>query len=238
MLRRVMIHFIGLLAAIMIGVWTVREFLQQQSPIAGIFVIVAFIFISQVAAYALSGREASVRTAPLPEVPLLRGSETWGWLRPASGVGAGFPLNRDRIQIGRGVDMDITLNNASISRHHAELKRLMDGALLRDAGSRNGVFVNGERVQEQLLSDGDNVGLGEMRFIFVQVRAQRAATASQEVEPATLDGAQMGRPAQARGDAWRSGEVAQARGAGRGPADAESRDDARPFDDTSDFTVD
>lgn len=204
-----MLHAIGLLVGILAGVWVARFVAEQATlpPVLGAVVLAAFIFIFQAAAYVLSNRESAPSAVPVVEVPVMRGSETWAWLKPASGVGAGFPLARERINIGRGVDMDITLNNASISRHHAELRRLMDGALLRDAGSRNGVFVNGERVQEQLLSDGDTVALGELRFVFVQVRPARA---SQEVPT--------------RAEEPPSPEVRE-----------DSRD-SRPFDDTSDYT--
>ncbi len=233
MMRRVAVHLGALLLGGALGVWVAFNVASAGTlpPVFAGVVVTAFVFVFQVLAAMLAARwtvgdVARIRTAPIQEV-VPRGAETWGWLKPSTGTGSGFPLVKERIRLGRGVEMDITLNNASISRKHAEIQRLIDGALVRDAGSRNGVFVNGMRVEEQLLSDGDNVALGELRFVFRKVVP--AARASQEVFAAP--GA----------EAYRSAEVAVR----RSPAAAHSADprgetvvpgdDARPFDDTSEY---
>ncbi len=69
--------------------------------------------------------------------------------------------DRDRIVLGRGEDCDVVLGGVLASRHHAELAR--DGRfwVVRDLGSRNGVRVNGRRVEREALSPGDVVCMGD-----------------------------------------------------------------------------
>lgn len=78
-----------------------------------------------------------------------------------------MPLNKTATRIGRRSDNDLVFSNTSISGHHAEIHMSRDGAFsITDLGSGNGVFVNGERVQQCGLRDGDIIELGEVRFRF------------------------------------------------------------------------
>ncbi|HXE72617.1 MAG TPA: FHA domain-containing protein, partial [Candidatus Nitrosotenuis sp.] len=76
----------------------------------------------------------------------------------------------DQMFIGREVRCDVMLNNESVSRRHAEVLRLAEGFLLRDLNSRNGTYVNGQRIQEYLLQDGDTVTVGDINMIFEAAR--------------------------------------------------------------------
>jgi len=69
-------------------------------------------------------------------------------------------LDQPRFTIGRTKDNSLTVSNPSVSRHHAAFVRLGNEILVQDVGSTNGIFVNGSRVSEQLLNDGDVVRLG------------------------------------------------------------------------------
>ena len=62
--------------------------------------------------------------------------------------------------IGRSPRNDICIAEASISRQHAEVFLSARGYSIRDLGSNNGVFVNGQKVLEQLLASGDVIELG------------------------------------------------------------------------------
>lgn len=78
-----------------------------------------------------------------------------------------MPLNKTATRIGRRSDNDLVFSNTSISGHHAEIHMSRDGAFsITDLGSGNGVFVNGERIQQCGLRDGDIIELGEVRFRF------------------------------------------------------------------------
>jgi hypothetical protein len=72
-----------------------------------------------------------------------------------------FPLGKDVITIGRGPDSDIAVDDAEVSRHHARLTRQGNDWILEDLGSRNGTFVNGQRITGPVvLTPGAQVGLG------------------------------------------------------------------------------
>ncbi len=61
-----------------------------------------------------------------------------------------------RFVVGRAEDCHLRLASPLVSRHHCELTVENDGAWIRDLSSRNGTFVNGERVdRERSLRDGD-----------------------------------------------------------------------------------
>ena len=75
-------------------------------------------------------------------------------------------LGDDRAIIGRLPDCVVALTDPQVSRHHAEIKRDERGHLVVDLDSMNGIQVNGVRVREHLLADGDVilVGATEIRY--------------------------------------------------------------------------
>lgn len=75
-----------------------------------------------------------------------------------------FPLFKDRMTIGRTADNDIQLKAAYISRRHAVVQTDGDTTRIIDWGSRNGVFVNSDKVTEHFLHHGDIVAIGDARF--------------------------------------------------------------------------
>ena len=98
-----------------------------------------------------------------PEAP----RQNWAWLRPRSGGGrSSYPLNRDRTVIGREVSCHVMLNDNSVSREHSAILKVAEGYYLRDLGSSNGTYVNGQRIQECLLQNGDQVSIGNVQFNF------------------------------------------------------------------------
>ena len=62
--------------------------------------------------------------------------------------------------IGRLPDCIIVLTDPQVSRHHAEIRRTERGILVADLDSMNGTIVNGVRVREWLLNDGDVITVG------------------------------------------------------------------------------
>jgi Protein of unknown function (DUF3662)/FHA domain len=69
--------------------------------------------------------------------------------------------------IGRSRDCDVTIDDANVSRHHAEIRPSGGSWIVRDLGSTNGVKVNGRRIQgPQSLKPGDVVELGTSRLTF------------------------------------------------------------------------
>ena len=90
---------------------------------------------------------------------------TLGWLMPEEGsVKSGYPLNKDRFIIGRDVKCDILINDESISRQHAEIMKTQRGYRLTDMNSKNGVYVNNQRINQHFLQDSDRIMIGDKYF--------------------------------------------------------------------------
>lgn len=78
-----------------------------------------------------------------------------------------FELRNERTTIGRSRDSDIFLEDLAVSRLHATINRDPAGRyLFRDEQSANGVFVNGEKVAERQLEEGDEVQIGQTMLVF------------------------------------------------------------------------
>jgi predicted RNase H-like nuclease (RuvC/YqgF family) len=75
-----------------------------------------------------------------------------------------FPLFKDRLTIGRTANNDIQLNVRYISRRHAVIVTDNGRTRLVDWGSKNGVYVNQERIAEKFLNSGDVVIIGTTKF--------------------------------------------------------------------------
>lgn len=70
-------------------------------------------------------------------------------------------LEGTRMLLGRNDDCDVVLPGAETSRHHAEFLRIGSEWVIHDLGSRNGVHVDGERVEHSVLRIGNVLRLGE-----------------------------------------------------------------------------
>ena len=82
----------------------------------------------------------------------------------ADGQELRFPLFKDRLTIGRTDQNDIQLPASCVSRRHAVIVSDRDATRVVDWGSKNGVFVNSERITEHFLRNGDNVTIGTAEF--------------------------------------------------------------------------
>ncbi len=94
----------------------------------------------------------------LPEV------EPDGWLEGHDGVR--YRLKNGVMSIGRMSTGDIVLSDPNVSRRHAELHPLGDTYQLVDLGSTNGCKVNGQRIERQVLVDGDELTFGPVTLRF------------------------------------------------------------------------
>lgn len=87
--------------------------------------------------------------------------------------GKAWYLNRNRTTIGRGTDNDIVLLDIAVSRHHLRIDRHGDGFRLLDLQSGNGTYINGRRVLDAELYDGDAVEVGNTVLGFSTVGKPR-----------------------------------------------------------------
>ena len=79
-----------------------------------------------------------------------------------------MPLANDLVRVGRSPANDIVLDDASVSRRHALLAVRGDATFVLDDRSLNGVRVNGVRVSEAPLKDGDALLLGHVALHYVE----------------------------------------------------------------------
>jgi hypothetical protein len=88
-------------------------------------------------------------------------------VRRGPNAGSQFLLDSDLTLVGRHPDSDIFLDDATVSRRHAEFYRLGGRFTVRDVGSTNGTYVNRERIEEAQLNEGDEVQVGKFRLVFL-----------------------------------------------------------------------
>jgi pSer/pThr/pTyr-binding forkhead associated (FHA) protein len=82
-------------------------------------------------------------------------------------AGSTFLLDTDATTVGRSTDGDVFLDDVTVSRKHAVFERRAAGAwFVRDVGSLNGTYVNGEQVDETKLASGDEVQIGRFKLTF------------------------------------------------------------------------
>jgi len=79
-----------------------------------------------------------------------------------------FALDRELTHIGRSPASEVVLDDASVSRRHALITRRGERTVILDDRSRNGVHVNGVRVSEADLHDGDTVVCGHVTLRFIE----------------------------------------------------------------------
>ena len=88
-------------------------------------------------------------------------------VKRGANAGSKFFLDTDRTAIGRHPDSDIFLDDITVSRRHAEIRRGARGFELHDVGSLNGTYVNSERVEESPLRTGDEIQIGKFKLVFL-----------------------------------------------------------------------
>ena len=79
--------------------------------------------------------------------------------------GARYPVESDGLTIGRDEECSVVLDDPNVSRFHARLVFHNAAIWVQDAGSRNGVFLNGKRVvRHKQLGPGDELLIGDHAF--------------------------------------------------------------------------
>lgn len=94
------------------------------------------------------------------------------------GVGTVYPLNEQKLLVGRGEECQIALDDASVSRVHVEVLRTEHGLMILDQGSSNGLRINGADLPSAMLRSGDVVELGDVRLKFVPAGVEDVVTQS------------------------------------------------------------
>jgi hypothetical protein len=97
-----------------------------------------------------------------------------------------WPLIKSVTIIGREADSDVQVDDRQVSRRHAEISQTIEGYTLRDLGSKNGTFLNGEQIfgAPRLIRNGDEVGIALCaRLTFVEDNATAPIVLDQKQKP-------------------------------------------------------
>lgn len=116
-----------------------------------------------------AGAEAEfTQELPVPELPVTppvaAALRLRRYLIGLDVVGCVHEISSRRVNIGRTRDNDLRIVDPTVSRLHAMLTVRNGEAMVVDANSRNGIFVNGIQVRYARLDDGDLVTFGTVRF--------------------------------------------------------------------------
>ena len=83
-----------------------------------------------------------------------------------------IPLEREEVILGRALEADVRINDTKVSRQHAQIRTVFDAEtnevnyILTDLNSRNGTFLNGQKITLETLQNGDKITIGEHLFRF------------------------------------------------------------------------
>jgi pSer/pThr/pTyr-binding forkhead associated (FHA) protein len=115
---------------------------------------------------AIEGEEEVHEEFPFPHDELEPGQALL-LVKRGPNAGSTFLLDQDATTVGRSTDGDVFLDDVTVSRKHAIFERRAGGAwFVRDVGSLNGTYVNGEQVDETKLASGDEVQIGRFKLTF------------------------------------------------------------------------
>jgi len=93
-------------------------------------------------------------------------------VRRGPNAGSTYALDADETSVGRHPDSDLFLDDVTVSRRHAVVKRVGDHYEITDVGSLNGTYVGGERIDTARLDDMAEVQIG--RFVLTFLLGGRA----------------------------------------------------------------
>ena len=111
--------------------------------------------------------------------PLGDGPESVDFQTPSTGAalvvasghqaGTRYAITSELMTVGRHPDSDIFLDDITVSRRHVELSTSNTGYMIRDVGSLNGTYLNGQRLEdsEVSLTNGDEIQIGKFKLLYL-----------------------------------------------------------------------
>lgn len=125
-----------------------------------IFITIIYLFIYSIIKLIYSDIKSissSSNPPPLPKTPYLRDSKR-------NNI---YPLDKKNVSVGRGGNCDIKIYSLTVSEKHIRLWFEANEWHIEDLGSKNGTFLNGDKIDEvYLLDDGDCIEIGEIALEF------------------------------------------------------------------------
>ena len=115
----------------------------------------------------LEGKPGELTDEDATALEALPGGSALLLVQRGPSAGSRFLLDTDQVTAGRHPDSDIFLDDVTVSRRHAVFSRVQGGGFtVTDVGSLNGTYVNRDRIDEVLLSGGDEVQIGKYRLVY------------------------------------------------------------------------
>ncbi len=101
----------------------------------------------------------------------------------SSAAGTKLPIGdaQEEWLIGRDAQCQLPIDEPVLSRQHAKLVKKWGGVVIQDLNSKNGTFVNNDRIEEKLLRDGDKIMLGTVKLLYRNPKDVNLEIISQEI---------------------------------------------------------
>jgi len=110
--------------------------------------------------------------AIIQEIQASDGERAMVLINRGENKGARFLISAEGASIGRATASSIFLDDVTVSRVHAVIKKIGEQFNLRDCGSLNGTYVNNESISQVSLNSGDEIQIGKFHLLFVGGRTQ------------------------------------------------------------------
>ncbi len=133
---------------------------------------------SQEFAASLAALDSNVTVEEQDAIAALPAGSALLVVRRGPNSGARFLLDADVTTVGRHPNADIFLDDVTVSRRHAEFLRNGRQFQVKDLGSLNGTYFDGERIDLAVLTDGSEVQVGKFRLTFYASRLDLVHLAS------------------------------------------------------------
>lgn len=91
-----------------------------------------------------------------------------------------FPLNKERMTIGRKPHNDIAIDNLAVSGEHAAIVTILNDSFLEDLDSTNGLEVNGTPTKKHFLQNNDVIGIGKYKLKYINDQVTQSSPADFE----------------------------------------------------------
>ena len=102
------------------------------------------------------------------EIALSSGEKAMVVIARGPQKGSRFLITAEGVSIGRSTESSIFLDDVTVSRSHAQIKREDMGAfVLIDNASLNGTYLNNVSVEKNVLKNGDEIQIGKFHFVFI-----------------------------------------------------------------------
>lgn len=102
--------------------------------------------------------------------------------QPCEGRKVFFTENLQELVIGRDSTCQLIIDTTTVSRRHAVLHKKWGGVTISDLGSKNGITINNQKVEEKLLKDGDMIAMGTVKILYRNPQEINLEALSREYE--------------------------------------------------------